>query len=142
MGKFENLNRGKRLFDIDVKGAPFLKLSDLHSLSPDAVYPLEGFYVNRKSEYGEHYVIITNGFTTIDGDYVDHILVDAPQHMNSVFSEIASNPDLMQAVKRGECGFRVYMYDAKTRKGCYGIELVDIVPESEELDLLFDRGTR
>lgn len=126
MGKFAKLNKG-RLFDIDIKEAPFVTLSELLADSnEETVFKMLGFFLNTKGNYDPHYVMIVDNFRSAGKGMTDIILVDAPSHLNEVFETIIKDDELVQDVKDGKCGFTVYQYDSALRKGCYSIRLVDI----------------
>ena len=110
-------NKGSR-FDIDIKGFSFVKLETLYNDNKDAVYTLNGIYINTKSEYGEHPVGIV-----VEGER----LVDFPSHMTAEVREMLNNGADIDAINAGEAKFKVEAYTAKNHKNrlCYGVRWVD-----------------
>ena len=111
-------NKGN-VFNIDTEG--WSEYRDLKSLlkenGPDEVYPVHGFYINRKSQFGDAPVIISDGF-----------FVNCPRHMLEDVRQIMTDAEDIAAINDGRVGFKVRTYEAKNynNKKCYGVEFVDI----------------
>lgn len=110
-------NKGSR-FDIDIKGFSFVSLETLYKDNKDAVYTMNGVYINRKSEYGDHPVAIV-----VEGEH----LVDFPSYMTAEINEMLRNDADVDAINAGEAKFKVETYKAKNHKNklCYGVRWVD-----------------
>lgn len=112
-------NKGGNVFNIDTEG--WTEYRDLKSLlkenGPDKEYPVHGFYINRKSQYGDAPVIISDGF-----------YVNAPRHMLDDVIKIMGDAEAIDAVNNGLVAFKVRTYEAKNynNKKCYGVEFVDV----------------
>ena len=111
-------NKGSK-FNIDTEG--WSEYRDLKSLykenGAEHVYPIHGFYINRKSQFGDAPVIICDGY-----------FVNCPKHMlEEVYSILASEEDI-EAINGGYVGFTIRTYEAKNYKNkkCYSIEFVDV----------------
>lgn len=108
-------NKGNRLFDIDVKDFKFKKLSEIGT---DPI-KIDGLYINRKSEFGNHPVAIVCD---------KKILIDLPNHMTQEVEDILTDTEDIEAIKNGEVGIIAENYTSKKyKKECVGVSFVDIV---------------
>ena len=112
-------NKGGVIFEIDIKDFKFVTLKELYEESKGStIYGVDGLYVNSKSKYGDHPVIIN----TSSG-----ILVDLPQHMTEEVKEILKSTEDIEAIKAGKVGFHVETYtDKKFGRECFGIKWDDV----------------
>lgn len=114
-------NKGAKLFQIDTEGwSEYRDLKSLYKEDPEAVYPVWGFYINKKSQYGDSPVIISDGF-----------YINAPKHMLETVREIMADAAAVAAINDGAVGCKVEQYKAKNYKNkvCYSPVFVDIVPD-------------
>lgn len=69
-------------------------------------------------------------FDTVNGDSGAMILPECnvyiPKHLLPTFNKIAENPEQVQAIKDGKLGVSFHKYDSKKKKGCVGVDLIDI----------------
>lgn len=98
MGLFSNLNKGKR-FDFELPEAlpkeNYIKLSEI----PDGkVLEVRSIYMNRKSKYGDHYVVLAKD---IDGVVYG---INLPKFNNETVVGILNNDDMVAAINAGKCG--------------------------------------
>lgn len=110
-------NKGSK-FNIDTEGwSEYRDLKSLYKEDADAVRPVYGFYINRKSQYGDAPVIISDGY-----------FVNCPKHMLDEVKEILADPADVADINAEKVGFKVRTYEAKNYKNrkCYGIEFVDL----------------
>lgn len=111
-------NKGS-VFNIDTEG--WEEFRDLKSLlkdnGPDEVYAVHGFYINRKSQFGDAPVIISDGY-----------FVNCPRHMLEEVNAIMTDKEDIDAINNGLVGFKVRTYEAKNynNRKCYGVEFVDL----------------
>lgn len=82
----------------------------------DKVYPVKAMFLNRKSMYGTHPVIVT-----------DRELVDLPKHLLDTVKDMIADEECVDAINNGKVGFQIYQYiDSKYKKTCYSVTWVDI----------------
>lgn len=82
----------------------------------DRVYPVKALYINTKSKYGEHPVIVT-----------DSALVDVPKHLVDTVKEMISDEECVDAINNSHVGFTIYSYiDKRYKRTCYSINWVDM----------------
>lgn len=115
-------NKGGIDWNIDsIEGFVFKNLEELYKANgADYVYPVAGMYINKKSNYGPHGVIIDN---------VHEWLIDVPPHMNEEFIAIMGDPEDVEDIISGKVGIRIYTYiDDKFKKECYNIRWIDLKP--------------
>lgn len=114
-------NKDVKKFDIDTEGFEYYNLDDLYEENgEDYQYILKGFYINKKSKYGDAPVAITL-------DY----FVNLPQHMLDTVKEICADADDVADINNDKVGFKIYSYeDEKHKKTCYSIRFEDIVPNT------------
>lgn len=109
-------NRGSK-FDINTDGFKYISLQDLQDPADlEKVFPLLGIYINKKSKFGDAPVAIIQGF-----------FVNLPKHLNDDVKEMLSDPETVDDIKAGRCGFSIREYDDKTyNRHCYSVEWCDI----------------
>lgn len=79
----------------------------------DEVYKLNAIYVNKKGQYGDEPVFVT-----------DNELVNAPSHMMDTVNEILDDSESVNLILDGQVYFKIYEY--KNAKGKqHGITWVD-----------------
>lgn len=84
--------------------------------SQSYVYPVKSLFLNKKSRYGTHPVVIT-----------DHELVDLPKHLLDTVKDMIADDECVSAINNGKVGFQIYQYiDSKYKKTCYSVTWVDI----------------
>jgi hypothetical protein len=116
-------NKDVRKFTLDTEGFEYYNLSDLYENNgADEVYPLFGFYINKKGNYGDAPVA-----------YTDEYFVNLPQHMLEVVKNIMTDEEGVQDINEGKVGFKIYEYmDEKHNKKCYSIRFEDIEVEPKK----------
>ena len=100
MGLFSSLNKGKR-FDFELPEAlpkeNYIKLSELDD---GDILVVRSIYCNRKSKYGDHYVVLAEA---IDGTIYG---VNLPKFNNETIVGILNNDDMVAAINAGKCGIQ------------------------------------
>lgn len=82
----------------------------------DTIYPVKAMFLNKKSMYGTHPVIVT-----------DKALVDLPKHMLDTVKDMMGDEEAVDAINNGKVGFQIYQYiDSKYKKTCYSVTWVDV----------------
>lgn len=99
MGLFSTLNKGKR-FKFELSEAlpkdNYIKLADI----PDGkVLTVRSIYMNRKSKYGDHYVVLAED--EITGEIFG---VNLPKFNNETVVGILNNDEMVEAINDGKCG--------------------------------------
>lgn len=94
----------------------FTTLDELYTNNgAEKVYPVKALYVNKKSMYGNHPVVVT-----------DSALVDLPKHLTDTVTDMIHDDDCVSAVNGDHVGFQIYTYiDKKYKKTCYSVTWVD-----------------
>lgn len=109
-------NRGSK-FNVNTDGFKYISLQDLQD--PDdleKVFRLLGLYINRKSKFGNAPVAI-----------IDGCFVNLPKHLNDDVREMLNDPEIVDDIKAGRCGFSIREYDdPKYNRHCYSVEWKDI----------------
>lgn len=119
MGLMDKYNKGGVTFEIDIKDFSFVTLETLYKRdNGKTVFPVDGLYINKKSSFGDHPVIISAK---------EKMLIDFPSHMTEDAKEILQDPEVIDAIKAGHVGFSVQEYEQKKyKKTCYGAKWEDI----------------
>ena len=119
MGLMDKYNKGGVTFEIDIKDFSFVTLETLYKRdNGKTVFPVDGLYINKKSSFGDHPVVISAS---------EKMLVDLPSHMTDDVKEILQDPEVIEAIKIGHVGFTVQEYEQKKfKKTCYGAKWEDI----------------
>lgn len=80
------------------------------------VYLVKALYINRKSQYGDAPVIVT-----------DECMVNAPSHLLDTVNDMLQDEELIEAVNNDLFGFKIYQYNTNKAKGTYySVKWVDI----------------
>lgn len=112
-------NKGA-LFNCNTEGFEYKNLDELYKDNDaETVYPIQGIYINRKSEYGDAPVAI-----------LMDCFANLPKHMLDECLEILKDDDDINQIKAGCVGFVIEPYESDKKKGkdktCYGVKWVDI----------------
>lgn len=91
----------------------------------DAIYLVKALFINRKSQYGDAPVIVT-----------DHELVNAPKHMLETVEQMIADDETVEAINNNEVAFRIYEY-SNTNGVFRGLEFV-AVDEFTKSDTVYD----
>lgn len=115
----DKYNKGKgRIFDIDISNFQFMSMEEVFSNFGSSTIKVDGLYINKKSDYGDHPVAI---------DVDNGLLIDLPQHMTEVVKEILKDSESISLIKKGAVGIRAQKYTSKKyKKTCYSAEWVDL----------------
>ena len=107
------------VFQCDTDGFTYKSLKELFGMFGDKmVYPIQGLYINRKSDYGDAPVAICEEY-----------FVNFPQHMLDDVLDIMKTEEDIEDIKAGKVGFMIYQYEkeiGKNKKTCYGVKWCDI----------------
>lgn len=79
----------------------------------DAIYSLNAIYVNKKGQYGDEPVLVTN-----------NELVNAPSSMMETINGILNDSESIHLINDGEVRFKFYEYTNKYGKQ-YGVTWLD-----------------
>lgn len=109
-------NRGAK-FNVNTEGYKYISLKDLQDPGDlEKVFKLLGLYINTKSKYGEVPVAIIEG-----------TFVNLPKHLTEDVREMLGDPETVQEIRGGKCGFRIREYDdARFNRHCYSVDWADI----------------
>lgn len=110
-------NKGNKFDFRTPESFQFTTLETLYKVNgADKVYTIKALYINRKSQYGDHPVIVT-----------DAELVDCPKHLLDTVENMINDDEAVEAINSGKVGFSVYTYkDKKHNKTCYSVNWEDI----------------
>lgn len=114
----DKYNKGKKVFEIDIKDFTFIDGYDFLKETQGKPVKIDGLYINNKSVYGDHPVAIIAG---------DKTLLDLPSHMTEVVVEILQDAEAVATIKNGAVGLKAHEYtDNKYHKQCVGFEWCDL----------------
>lgn len=98
MGLFSSLNKGKRFnFELAEK-LPEENYLPLSKMPDGAVYTVRSMYLNRRSKFGDHYVVLAEAE---DGMIYG---VNLPKFNNETVIGILNNDEMVEAINEGKCG--------------------------------------
>ena len=116
MGLMDKYNKGDVVFDIDIKNFKFKTLEELYNAG-DTVKWIDGIYINKRSNFGDHPVAII---------IKDEMLVDLPAHLTEDVKAILQDNEVIEGIKAGKVGIQIEQYEQKKyKKTCYGIKWVE-----------------
>lgn len=108
-------NHGKK-FNFEIpKEFEYASLADLYNNNgEDYIYTVKAIYKNRKSMYGESFVVVTT-----------HELVNVPKHINDSCRAILQDSDAVDAINNDVFGFKIraYDYNSVTRYTLYWVDM-------------------
>ena len=100
MGLFSTLNKGKR-FDFElVEPLPKGNYLSLAEIPDGVVLKVRSIYMNRKSKFGDHYVVLAE---VEDGTVYG---VNLPKFNNETIIGILNNDEMVAAINAGKCGIQ------------------------------------
>ena len=107
------------VFDCNTEGFGYKSLDELYEeFGGEEVFPVQGFYINHKSDYGDAPVAIGLEY-----------FINFPQYMLEEVLEIMKTPEDIEDIKSGKVGFTIEPYEkqiGKKTKTCYAPRWVDI----------------
>lgn len=100
MGLFSTLNKGKR-FDFELAEAlPKENYLNLAEIPDGIVLKVRSIYMNRKSKFGDHYVVLAE---VEDGTIYG---VNLPKFNNETIIRILNNDEMVASINAGKCGIQ------------------------------------
>jgi hypothetical protein len=119
---FANENNYTLTFDIDISNMHFVTLRELYDANGEnAIYRINGAYMNKKSKFGEHGVLIC----------CEVGLVDLPSHLNNSIYAMLADKETIEDIKGGMAGFTIQHYiDKKYNKECYSVNWEVLEPNT------------
>lgn len=103
-------NKASNKFTFNGDNLDYVKLSDLE-LGKE--YTVRGFFINTKSKYGNHAVIISDSFKA-----------DLPGHLLDVVTDIINNEEAVKEINAGTEKFYVTTYSDRNGVTRYSIQFV------------------
>ena len=101
----EKFNKVADIFELKGKTED-LKFEKLSDFADGTKFTLQGFYINTKSQFGEHPVAVTTS-----------CLISLPQHTLGTVQNIMDNEDAVDYIKSGKAQMIVESY--KTKRGTF-----------------------
>lgn len=105
------------------EGAEFMSLETLFKeYDENAIFPVYGFFVNRKGMYGDNPVALSNGF-----------FISLPEHLLNDVQEIMADHEATEQINGGGLGLQIRPYETEvrgkngkvTKRVCYSVTWVD-----------------
>lgn len=113
---FENLNKNKKLFNVEIENPIFKKLG---MFEENEILQVLGCYLNKKSHFGTEPIYIVKDFNN------DIYFVNSPKHHIDTVNEIIGNAELVDGINQGKCFIKVIKYFSKKyNKQCFDIEFI------------------
>ena len=107
------------VFECNTEGFIYKSLEELYNENgADQEYPIQGFYINHKSDYGDAPVAIGYEY-----------FINFPQFMLEEVLDIMKSTEDVEDLKTGKVGFKIETYEKelkKTTKTCYAPRWVDL----------------
>ncbi len=118
---FTNLNKVVATFTNAKKDLSFKKITEV-DLSK--TYKVNGIFFVKDTKFGDKYFVSVE---TLDNH--ESFNVDLPRGQNDTCYDICHDPDLVNAINRGECGivFSTY-FSKKYNKNCTAVTWTDLIP--------------
>lgn len=109
-------NKGSK-FDVNTAEFEYKNLKELYDANgEDKKYKILGFYINTKSRFGAAPVAICEGF-----------FANLPAHELETVKEMLADPETVNEIKSGTCGFMIEPYKSKNfGTDCLGVQWVDM----------------
>lgn len=117
MNKFEKLNKGQKLFKIDVENPTFKKLNTFNDKD---VLKVLGCYINKHSVFGDEPIFICQ---TVSKEI---FFVNCPKGHIQTVEEIIKDSELVNAINNGECFIEVQKYfSQRFKKECFDFNFIE-----------------
>lgn len=111
MSRFNHTN----IFDVDTRDFKWVKLETLYNTDPDKTYTLLGLFT-KGSKFGKEPDAIIDGFK-----------VNLPRHLLDTVEDMLDDNQVIEAIKAGKVGFKVYSYHSNTyNKDAYSVTWLDL----------------
>lgn len=111
MSRFNHTN----IFDVDTKSFKWVNLETLFNTDPDKTYTLLGLFT-KGSKFGKEPDAIIEGFK-----------VNLPRHLLDTVEDMLDDNQVIEAIKAGKVGFKVYSYHSNTyNKDAYSVTWLDL----------------
>jgi len=123
MGIASKYNHGQTYNYTMPEGAEFRGLEDLYKEhDANTIFPVYGFFINRKGMYGDNPVALSNGF-----------FISLPEHLLKDVQEIMSDPEATEQINGGGLGLQIRSYEKEiqgkggrtSKRVCYSVTWVD-----------------
>lgn len=101
----------------------FVKLSDLgtkENIDNEVPFEVRILYINSKGKFNPHPVacVVSDDKAT---------LVDLPENLTDTVKTIIDDPDAVEAINNGQCGFTVRSYhSSKYNRDCFTVDFVNL----------------
>lgn len=96
------------------EGAEFKSLEELYKKhGPNAIYPVYGFFINKKGKYGDNPVALSNGF-----------FISLPEHLLSDIQDIMNDQEATTQINGGGLRLSIRPYEINNRT-CYSVTWID-----------------
>lgn len=100
-------------WEVETKGFPFVKCSELQEKTPAVV---KGFFISPDNGYGEGAVAI-----------LEDKLLNLPSRYVDIVKSIISTPAMVESIKAGHCAIEVESFISKKfKKKGYDVRFLDI----------------
>lgn len=113
----ENLNKSKS-FNYELTDEHrYARLQDLFEQQKDKAYIVRMFYTNKKSNFGDNEVVVT-----------DEFMINLPKHQTQTVEKIKKSDEYRKLIDDGKLAFVIYEYDYGKGKGkkAYSVNWVQI----------------
>lgn len=111
MSRFNHTN----IFDVDTKNFKWVNLETLYNTDPDKTYTLLGLFT-KGSKFGKEPDAIIQGYK-----------VNLPRHLLDTVEDMLDDNQVIEAIKAGKVGFKVYSYHSNTyNKDAYSVTWLDL----------------
>lgn len=111
MSRFNHTN----IFDVDTRNFKWVNLETLFNTDPDKTYTLLGLFT-KGSKFGKEPDAIIQGYK-----------VNLPRHLLDTVEDMLDDNQVIEAIKAGKVGFKVYSYHSNTyNKDAYSVTWLDL----------------
>lgn len=111
MSRFNHTN----IFDVDTKNFKWVNLETLFNTDPNKTYTLLGLFT-KGSKFGKEPDAIIQGYK-----------VNLPRHLLDTVEDMLDDNQVIEAIKAGKVGFKVYSYHSNTyNKDAYSVTWLDL----------------
>lgn len=111
MSRFNHTN----IFDVDTRDFKWVNLETLFNTDPDKTYTLLGLFT-KGSKFGKEPDAIIKGYK-----------VNLPRHLLDTVEDMLDDNQVIEAIKAGKVGFKVYSYHSNTyNKDAYSVTWLDL----------------
>lgn len=105
MSNFDKKVTRKNLFNYKEENLPFISMKELRAAKGEGPFEIKALWIASSKMINAHPVVVIEGYN-----------VDFPSYKLQDVEDFLQDPEVVEQINNGECGFEFYDYDNKFGK--------------------------